>query len=83
MRRVLSRVLIACLVILLPSLALASSSHHRARHIRHDNVYALAHRYGWGCDAVFGCYVGPIFGRAGKGASYRCFDPGYGWRPCA
>ena len=42
----------------------------------------LTRAYGWGCDnRIRLCYVGPIWGRSGKGY-FRCFTPGDGWRPC-
>ncbi len=46
----------------------------------HGHSRQSGNGYGWGWDSVYGFYVGPIFGH--RGVSYRCFAPGYGWRPC-
>jgi len=63
--------------------ALANGKNHR--HISHDLPSSHAERdfgHGWGWDPTsVGYYVGPIWGRHGKGY-FRCFDPVYGWHSC-
>jgi hypothetical protein len=63
--------------------ALANGKHHR--HTSHHLPSWHAERdfgHGWGWDPTsVGYYVGPIWGRHGKGY-FRCFDPVYGWHSC-
>src|ERR1051325_43245 len=78
---------VASLTCGLPTDAVANGKHHG--HTSHHDTHHLpswhAERdfgHGWGWDPTsVGYYVGPIWGRHGKGY-FRCFDPVYGWHSC-